>query len=382
MGGPARDRLRAARGRPTFTARPWPAEALASADDAADPANAVIDARQHERYLGAGPDPVDPRPGHIPGARSLPAREHLGADGRLLDRDELRARFAAAGVDGERPVVSYCGSGVTACHNLIVLEHAGLGDRPAVRRVVVAVEPLRPPGRDRGGGMSDRRCPPPSSSPPTARGERSPVEVAEAALARIEARDGELNAFCLVDADARAGRRAARRRRAGRRGEPAGPLDGVPVGVKDLLVTRGWPTLRGSRAIDPAGPWEDDAPVVASLRRSGAVLPGKTTTPELGWKGVTDSALTGVTRNPWDPRDDAGRLERRQLGGARGRDGAARARHRRRRLDPDPVRVLRAARPQADVRPRAGLAGEPVRRRSRTSGRWRARSPTSRCCST
>ena len=132
-------------------------------------------------------------------------------------------------------------------------------------------------------------------------GERSPVEEAEAALARIEERDGELNAFCLVDADAAlTDARASEARWA--RGEPAGPLDGVPVGVKDLLVTQGWPTLRGSTAIDPAGPWEDDAPVVASLRRSGAVLPGKTTTPELGWKGVTDSALTGVTRNPWDPR--------------------------------------------------------------------------------
>jgi thiosulfate/3-mercaptopyruvate sulfurtransferase len=110
-----------------FTAKPWPEEALAGADDAADPANAVVDARQHERYLGEGPDPVDPRPGHIPGARSLPAREHLGSDGRLLGRAELRERFAAAGVDGQRPVVSYCGSGVTACHNLVVLEHAGLG---------------------------------------------------------------------------------------------------------------------------------------------------------------------------------------------------------------------------------------------------------------
>jgi thiosulfate/3-mercaptopyruvate sulfurtransferase len=110
-----------------FSARPWPAAALASADEAAVPANAVIDARQRERYLGDGPDPVDPRPGHIPGARSLPAREHLGPDGRLLDRDTLRERFAAAGVDGSRPVVSYCGSGVTACHNLVVLEHAGLG---------------------------------------------------------------------------------------------------------------------------------------------------------------------------------------------------------------------------------------------------------------
>ena len=117
----------AARGPATFTARRWPQEALASADDAADPGAAVIDARQRERFLGEGPDPVDPRPGHIPGARSLPARGHLGPDGRLLPREELRERFAAAGVDGSRPVVSYCGSGVNACHNLIVLEHAGLG---------------------------------------------------------------------------------------------------------------------------------------------------------------------------------------------------------------------------------------------------------------
>ena len=130
--------------------------------------------------------------------------------------------------------------------------------------------------------------------------ELSPVEAAAESLAAIEARDGELNAFCLVDGErALAEARASEQRWA--RGEPAGPLDGVPVGVKDLLVTRGWPTLRGSRAIDPAGPWEDDAPVVAALRRAGAVLPGKTTTPELGWKGVTDSRLEGVTRNPWDP---------------------------------------------------------------------------------
>jgi aspartyl-tRNA(Asn)/glutamyl-tRNA(Gln) amidotransferase subunit A len=131
--------------------------------------------------------------------------------------------------------------------------------------------------------------------------ERSPVEAAQECLDTIEARDGELNAFCLVDADtALADARASEARWARR--EPAGPLDGVPVGVKDLLVTKGWPTLRGSTAIDPSGPWDDDAPVVAALRRSGAVLVGKTTTPELGWKGVTDNALTGITRNPWDPR--------------------------------------------------------------------------------
>src|SRR5919204_633437 len=136
-------------------------------------------------------------------------------------------------------------------------------------------------------------------------GERrlSPVEVLESSLARIERDD--VNAFCLVDeASARAeARRSEERWRAG---VPAGALDGVPVAIKDVFPTRGWPTLRGSRAVDRAGPWEDDAPAVAALRRHGAVLPGKTTTPEFGWKGVTDSPLEGITRNPWDPTRTAG----------------------------------------------------------------------------
>ena len=130
--------------------------------------------------------------------------------------------------------------------------------------------------------------------------ECSPVEVVEAALARIDARDAGLNAFCLVDADrALADARASERRYLD--GAPAGLLDGVPVGVKDVFLTAGWPTLRGSRPIDPAGPWDHDAPVTAALRRNGAVLVGKTTTPELGWKAVTDSPLHGPTRSPWDP---------------------------------------------------------------------------------
>lgn len=129
---------------------------------------------------------------------------------------------------------------------------------------------------------------------------RSPVEVAQAALDRIDAHDGELNAFCLVDPD-----RALHDARASERryldGAPSGLLDGVPVGVKDVFLTAGWPTLRGSRTVDAAGPWQDDAPVTAALRRHGAVLLGKTTTPELGWKAVTDSPLQGVTRHPLDP---------------------------------------------------------------------------------
>jgi len=71
-------------------------------------------------------------------------------------------------------------------------------------------------------------------------------------------------------------------------------------------LTRGWPTLRGSLAIKPDQDWRDDAPVVEQLRRSGAVLVGKTTTPELGWKGVTDSPLTGITRNPWNESRTSG----------------------------------------------------------------------------
>ena len=74
----------------------------------------------------------------------------------------------------------------------------------------------------------------------------------------------------------------------------------MPVSIKDLILTRGWPTLRGSKTVDPEGPWNDDAPATARLREHGAVLLGKTNTPEFGWKGITDSALAGITRNPWN----------------------------------------------------------------------------------
>jgi aspartyl-tRNA(Asn)/glutamyl-tRNA(Gln) amidotransferase subunit A len=132
----------------------------------------------------------------------------------------------------------------------------------------------------------------------------SPVEVTRAVLQRIDALNPVLNAFCFIapDALATAGQSEAR----WMSGEPKGPLDGVPVSIKDILLTRGWPTLRGSKTVDPAGPWIDDAPAVARLRESGAVLLGKNTTPEFGWKGVTDSPLTGITRNPWNPAKTPG----------------------------------------------------------------------------
>jgi aspartyl-tRNA(Asn)/glutamyl-tRNA(Gln) amidotransferase subunit A len=136
-------------------------------------------------------------------------------------------------------------------------------------------------------------------------GRLSPVEAVVDALDRVEQKNGELNAFCLVDRE-RALAEAADSETRWRRGEPRGLLDGVPVSVKDLLLTRGWPTLRGSLSVDPDQRWDVDAPSVARLREHRAVIIGKTTTPELGWKGVTDGPLTGITRNPWDVTKTAG----------------------------------------------------------------------------
>jgi thiosulfate/3-mercaptopyruvate sulfurtransferase len=120
------DREAPARTRATFTPRPWPADRLAEIDEAADPSQVVVDARDAHRFRGEQ-DPVDLRPGHIPGARSVPCRGNLDASGRFLPVEELRRRFADAGVTEETSVISYCGSGVTACHNLLSLELAGLG---------------------------------------------------------------------------------------------------------------------------------------------------------------------------------------------------------------------------------------------------------------
>lgn len=127
----------------------------------------------------------------------------------------------------------------------------------------------------------------------------SPVEATRAALDRIARDNPAVNAFSLVDEEgALASARGSERR--WQAGRPAGRLDGIPVSIKDLLLARGWPTRRGSLTVDPDQPWEHDSPSVARLRGHGAVLLGMTTTPERGWKGVTDSPLTGVTRNPWN----------------------------------------------------------------------------------
>jgi thiosulfate/3-mercaptopyruvate sulfurtransferase len=112
------------RPRATFTPRPWPP--VAGIHDAVDPAHVVVDARPRARYLGA-PDPLDPRPGHLPGARSVPCLENVDERGHLLADGVLRDRLEQAGVSAGATVVSTCGSGVTACHTLLVMERLGLG---------------------------------------------------------------------------------------------------------------------------------------------------------------------------------------------------------------------------------------------------------------
>ncbi len=130
-------------------------------------------------------------------------------------------------------------------------------------------------------------------------GALSPVEVTRALLDRLNRLESKLNAFCVVDREgAPAAARLSEER--WRRGEPIGPLDGVPVTIKDLMPMRGFPTLRGSHLVDRHQDWSEDAPAVARLREAGAVILGKTTTPEFGWKALGDSPLTGITRNPWN----------------------------------------------------------------------------------
>ncbi|MFE9332471.1 amidase [Streptomyces sp. NPDC006925] len=136
-------------------------------------------------------------------------------------------------------------------------------------------------------------------------GDFTPVEVTRAALERAEVTQERVNAFVRIDGEA-ALRQAEQSAGRWERGEPAGPVDGVPVTVKDILLQRGAPTFKGSWATGEGGPGDEDAPSVARLRESGAVFLGKTTTPEFGWKGVTDSPRHGVTGNPYAPDRTAG----------------------------------------------------------------------------
>ncbi len=129
--------------------------------------------------------------------------------------------------------------------------------------------------------------------------EVTPLEILDAVLARLEAVNPTINAFCLVAVDA--ARAAAREAEiAVMKGEPLGPLHGVPVSIKDVLPTRGLTTTGGSRLFEDFVP-DHDALAVGRLKAAGTVLFGKTNTSEFSHKALTENPLFGVTRNPWDP---------------------------------------------------------------------------------
>ncbi|MGD0105944.1 MAG: amidase family protein, partial [Rhodopila sp.] len=125
----------------------------------------------------------------------------------------------------------------------------------------------------------------------------SPVEYMQALLARIEAHDPKVNAFAFFAPDrAMDAARAAETQLMS--GDHIGRLHGVPVTIKDLAITRDMPTQQGSFIYEGHQPTED-TPMVPRLRDEGAIILGKTTTSEFGWKGVSQSPLTGITHNPW-----------------------------------------------------------------------------------
>jgi len=125
----------------------------------------------------------------------------------------------------------------------------------------------------------------------------SPVEVLKAVTERIARLNPWVNAFAAMNPRAlQAAGESEARWMAGR---PVGPLDGVPATVKDLLNLAGFPTRRGSKTTE-ATPAAEDAPAVLGLKQAGAVILGKTTTTEFGWKSPGDCPLHGITRNPWN----------------------------------------------------------------------------------
>ena len=170
-------------------------------------------------------------------------------------------------------------------------------------------------------------------------GTTSPLEVMRETLKAVERAEPAINAFQWLDPQA-ALRQAAASEKRWLAGQPTGPLDGLPVAIKDLTLAAGWPTLSGSRTVDAERDWNEDAPSVARLREAGATIFGKTTTPEFGWKGLTDSPLSAYTCNPWDLKPFQRRLQRRCRRLVGGRYWRFCAWDRRRRVDSNSCQLL------------------------------------------
>lgn len=132
----------------------------------------------------------------------------------------------------------------------------------------------------------------------------SPVEVMQAVVNRIERLEPQLNAFAHLEADA-AMDQARVAEAAVMKGAATGAMHGMPVTVKDLARVAGMPMARGSH-MEAGNISDEDAPFVQRLKSAGAIVLGKTTTSEFGWKGVSQSPLTGITHNPWAHGMNAG----------------------------------------------------------------------------
>ncbi len=135
-------------------------------------------------------------------------------------------------------------------------------------------------------------------------GRLSPTDYIDAILGRIEQLQPTLNCFATVTAEA-AREAAANLEASLKRGDPVGPLAGVAINIKDLFDTAGIRTAHGSAVFEHHVPKRDNV-LVQRLKKAGAILVGKSTTPEFGHKGITDSPVFGITRNPWDTRFAAG----------------------------------------------------------------------------
>jgi aspartyl-tRNA(Asn)/glutamyl-tRNA(Gln) amidotransferase subunit A len=130
------------------------------------------------------------------------------------------------------------------------------------------------------------------------KGKASPVEVMKAVLARVDAVNPIINALCVIDGEtALAAAKASERR--WKKGKPLSAIDGVPVSIKELVRVKGWPASMGSKLTDKTLA-DADAPAVARLREAGALVFAQSTSSEFGHKGVTDTPLHGVSRNPWN----------------------------------------------------------------------------------
>ena len=126
----------------------------------------------------------------------------------------------------------------------------------------------------------------------------SPVEATKACLTQIDNHNAALNAFCFVDADG-ALKSAKEAEKRWLSNKPLSAIDGIPTTSKDTTQVKGWVSTLGSAVFDMKQPATEDSSCVARLKEAGAVLLGLTNSPEIGWKGVTDSPRHGVTKNPW-----------------------------------------------------------------------------------